>query len=271
VPAWRLMHNAPGMAPGVREEIVTVGDRHVDIHVHVYGEGPPLVYFHPSGGLVWDPFLMDLARMRTIFAPLVPETEDDEVGDLWELVLLLEECLVALGLDGADLMGAGFGGMLACELQATFPGTFGRLVALSPLGLWREGAPPADWAGTVPSRLTELLFAVPDDATESTRVTKDGRDTTIGEVFADMSQTMRASSRYVLPDAVHGLQRRLHRIIAPTLVVWGELDAVVPAEQAEDFARRVPHARVVILPGCGHVPQVERHDETLALVQEALA
>lgn len=266
-----MRQNAPGMSPAVREEIVTVGDRRVDVHVQICGAGPALVYFHASGGLVWDPFLEELARVRTIYAPLVPGTEGDEVGDLWELVLMLEECLVALGLDGADLLGGGFGGMLACELQATFPGEFGRLIALSPLGLWSEGSPPADWAGTVPSRLTDLLFAEPGVVTDATRVTKDGHDTTIDEAFAGMAQPMQRSARYVLPDAVHGLQRRLHRIIAPTLVVWGELDAVVPAEHAADFARRVPHARVVVLPGCGHVPQVERHDETLALVREALA
>ena len=47
---------------------------------------------------------------------------------------------------GADLVGSSFGGMLACELQATFPGMFGKLVVLDPIGLWRDDAPGRELA-----------------------------------------------------------------------------------------------------------------------------
>ena len=142
----------------VREEIVPVGNGRVDMRVQVRGSGPPLVFLHPAAGFAWDPFLEQLATERTVYAPLVPGTspEDpdaiDEVRDLWELVLLEQEALAALGLLGADLVGSSFGGMLACELQATFPGMFGKLVVLDPIGLWRDDTPGRELAAWPPRR-----------------------------------------------------------------------------------------------------------------------
>ena len=75
----------------------------VDMRVQVRGSGPPLVFLHPAAACMWDPFLEELAPQRTVYAPLVPGTsaEDpdaiDEVRDLWELVLLEQEALAALG------------------------------------------------------------------------------------------------------------------------------------------------------------------------------
>ena len=96
----------------MREEIVPVGGGRIDMRVQVAGEGPPLVFLHNAGGMVWDPFLEEIARTRTVYAPLVPGTSPadpdaiDEVLDLWELVLCEQEALSALGLEGADLVGS---------------------------------------------------------------------------------------------------------------------------------------------------------------------
>ena len=72
-----------------------------------------------------------------------------------------------------------------------------------------------------------------------------------------------------MPD--RGLARRLHRITAPTLVIWGAQDGLVPAVYAEEFGKRIAGARVEVLEGCGHVPQVEKQAETLALVRGFLS
>lgn len=53
------------------------------------------------------------------------------------------------------------------------------------------------------------------------------------------------------------LLARLPDIVCPTTVVWGECDALIPLEHARIFARRIPRARLVILPGVGHLPALE--------------
>jgi pimeloyl-ACP methyl ester carboxylesterase len=258
---------------GVREEIVSVGGGRVDLRVQVLGNGPPLVFLHPAGAFAWDPFLEELAGERTVYAPLVPgvSPEDpdaiDEVRDLWELVLLEQEALSALGLEGADLVGSSFGGMLACELQATFPGMFGKLVALNPIGLWRDDAPVANWLMTPPQDLPALLFADPGCEAAQAAFALPADPGAMADAIAAATWAMGCTAKFVWPVPDRGLGRRLHRITAPTLVIWGSDDALISAVYAEEFGKRIAGARVEVLSGCGHVPQVERRQETLALVR----
>ena len=260
-----------------REEVVPVSGGRLNLRVQVLGSGPPVIYLHPAGGFDWDPFLEQLASERTVYAPLVPGTSVadpdaiDEVRDLWELVLAEQEALLALGLAGADVIGASFGGMLACELQATFPGMFGRLVLLDPIGLWRDDIPVVNWLIAPPADLPKLLFVDPDAPAVQARFATPADPAAAADAIAARTWAMGCTAKFVWPIPDRGLARRLHRLTAPTLVIWGERDALVPVGYAEEFGRRISHARVEILEGCGHVPQVERCEQTLALVRGFLA
>ena len=63
-----------------------------------------------------------------------------------------------------------------------------------------------------------------------------------------------------------GLRNRGHRITAATLIVWGEQDAVIPAVYAAEFQALIPDSQVVLVPECGHIPQVEQLEHTSAAV-----
>ncbi len=78
-------------------------------------------------------------------------------------------------------------------------------------------------------------------------------------------------AKFVWPIPDRGLEKRLHRVSAPTLVVWGENDRLIPVAYAHEFGRRIAGSRVVIVPQCGHIPQVEQCDITTAAVREFLA
>ena len=67
------------------------------------------------------------------------------------------------------------------------------------------------------------------------------------------------------------LLERLIDVTAPTLVVWGALDCVVPVSQAQDAVRRLPAGRLEIVPDCGHLPHVERPEEFVAIMTAFLA
>ena len=54
------------------------------------------------------------------------------------------------------------------------------------------------------------------------------------------------------------LRDRLPELAMPTLIVWGERDRVVPLAQARDAVGRLRRARLVVIPDCGHLPQIER-------------
>lgn len=256
----------------MHEEIVPVGNGRVDMRVLVRGSGPPVVWLHPAGGFAWNPFLESLAEQRTVYAPLVPGTSPadpdaiDEVRDLWELILLEQEALFALGLQGADLVGNSFGGMLACELQATFPDAFGKLVLFDPIGLWRDDVPVSNVLLAAPEELPALLFADPVGPAAEAMFTLPTDQGARADVIAGLTWAMGCTAKFWWPVPDRGLSRRLHRITAATLVVWGEDDALISVAYADEFGARIADARIEIIKNCGHVPQVEKPDETFALV-----
>ena len=133
--------------PGERS--VAIRDGAVTFRVLSAGAGPPVVYFpstHERGG--WSPFLAALAERHAVHAPFHPgvqgSTGVETLDDVLDLALVYDELLDRLGLARPHLIGHFFGGMVAAELAALFPHRVGRLVLVSPLGLWRDDAPSVD-------------------------------------------------------------------------------------------------------------------------------
>jgi pimeloyl-ACP methyl ester carboxylesterase len=262
----------------VRDEIVEMCEGRVRMHVKIAGKGPPLVFFHPLTGLAWDPVIRRLADAHTVYAPEHPGTSAGdprairEVQTFWELLLLYEEALRRLGLKRPAAVGESFGGMIAADLAASFPGLFSKLVLLSPLGLWCDSAP---------IRLTEMVTAPPDES--STYLFRDPQSEAaqamlalpddpdeIPTVIAQSTWNIGCTTKFAWPIADHGLGRRLYRISAPTLVLWGSDDALVPATYADEFGRRIADSRVEVLENCGHILQADQPERTWTLISEFL-
>jgi pimeloyl-ACP methyl ester carboxylesterase len=72
---------------------------------------------------------------------------------------------------------------------------------------------------------------------------------------------MTAVTKFVWPLPDKGLRKRLHRIKAPTLVVWGTKDRMVPPSYADDFARMIPDAHVEQLDDAGHMVVLEQEEK----------
>lgn len=66
----------------------------------------------------------------------------------------------------------------------------------------------------------------------------------------DLADTVRNGPQFDLLDQISGIE-------APTLVLWGEEDVVVPMAVAEAYAKRIPEAELVLLSEAGHLPQME--------------
>jgi pimeloyl-ACP methyl ester carboxylesterase len=266
-------------AAGVREEVVPVGGGRLELHVKVAGDGPPVVFFHPLPGLEWQPMLDALAESHTVYAPEHPGTSPGDhtairqVDTFFELLLLYEEAVRALGLERPAAVGQSFGGMVAADLAATFPDLFSRLVVMAPIGIWRDATPiRLVQMLTGPAEETpQYLFAHPESPEAQAMVALPEDPEQIPKAIAQSVWNIGCTSKFCWPIADHGLERRLHRIAVPTLVVWGREDALVPAAYAEEFGSRIPGARVELLDDCGHVPQADQPERTNELLAEFLA
>jgi pimeloyl-ACP methyl ester carboxylesterase len=234
------------------------------------GGGPPLVWLHGIDGVEpGHPLVERLAGRHEVVCPLAPGFEDigalDDVDDVHELAIHYDDVFEALDLVGVPVVGHSFGAMVAAELAAHFPKRVGSLVLLAPLGLWRDDEPVADMFAVRFTDLPSLLYADPEAAERAApRVQIDV------EAHVRRAQAMTTVAKFVWPIPDRGLRRRLYRITAPTLAVFGELDRVVPASYAEDFAGGIKGARTAVVPGAGHMLPVERSDEVAAAIDAFL-
>lgn len=262
--------------PQPREEALDVWAEQLRMHVQILGQGPPMVYLHPAAGLAWDPFLAELATQYTIYAPQFPGTHPEDpravhqIDTLWDVVLLYEETLRRSGLVGVPAIGQSFGGMLAAELAATFPDLFSQLVLLDPIGLWLDHTPVANWVAAAPDELPRLLFADPQGEAAQAMLAMPEDPEAAANAQAALVWALGATGKFCWPVPDKGLRKRLHRIMAPTLVVWGEDDRLAPVDYAAEFGRLIPGSRVETIAQCGHIPQVEQTDTTLRIVREFL-
>jgi len=249
---------------GTSARTVSVWQDQVRLRILSKGKGPGVFFFHGPWGLRWDPFLDALARDFTVHAPEHPGTTpgapDDitHLDNLWDLVLCYDELLDSLGIESAAMVGHSFGAMVACELAAVNPRRAGRLALIDPIGLWLDDTPVTNWmmlsAGEMPGRIfhdpasagAELLF--PSLADDDARISAQ-----VGLTWA-----MGSTGKFIWPIPDKGLKKRLHRVKAPTLLIWGAEDRIAPPVYAEEFARRIPGARIESVKGAGHAPHLEQ-------------
>jgi pimeloyl-ACP methyl ester carboxylesterase len=261
----------------IRTESVPVWGGRLELSFQIAGAGPPLLYLHQAPGLRWDPFLERLAETYTVHAPLAPGTapgDEDaiaKVDDLWDLVLIYEEAIRGLALEGSPAIGSSFGGMLACELAAHFPSIFSRFVLLDPIGLWRDDLPVTSGLMLPQEQQAELLFFDPEgEAARAVLAPPDDPDEAAAAI-ASVVWALGCTSKFFWPIPDKGLSKRMHRIEAPALVIWGREDNLVPSGYAAEFAARIAASRVELIDECGHIPQAEQLETTLALVRGFLA
>ena len=252
----------------ITERTVEVWNGRIKMRVKVSGEGPPLVYFHPSAGLMWDPFLSRLAEHYTVYAPEFPGTSAvdpyaiHQVDDLWDAVLIYEEALRSLGLEQPIAVGQSFGGMLAAEIASTFPKLFSKLVVLDPVGLWRDDAPVANWIAAPASALPAMLFHDPaGKAAQAMLAMPEDPDALIAAQVS-LVWSLGCTGKFCWPIPDKGLHKRLQRIATPTLIVWGKEDKLAPVVYAEEFHKRIRGSQVALIANCGHIPQVEQMEAT---------
>jgi pimeloyl-ACP methyl ester carboxylesterase len=256
---------------------VEVWDGQVRTQVHVGGQGPPLLYLHAVLGLQWDPFLDSLARHHTVYAPYLPGTVPGDpdahkaLEDVWDLTLCYDEILDALGIPQTAVVGHSFGGMLGAELAATRPERVSKLVLLCPIGLWTDGRPFKNPNLLSLEELGAAAFADPTGPVATMALTLPQDPEALGEALIAISWAMGVSTKFWWPIPDRGLDKRIHRITAPTLVVWGAQDGIISPDYAADFARLIADARAEVLPNAAHVPQLERFDVVPDMVREFLA
>lgn len=254
-----------------QERTVSVRDGRLSVKVLEGGSGDPMVYFHGAGGLPgWARYLDRLAQDFRVYAPYQPGVGESEglehIDDVWDLVLFYEELLDALGLEQVYLVGHTYGGMVAAELAAQCRQRVRRLVITGALGLWLDHAPTADIFVLSPEESAKRNWYDPESEVARSANTRIEDPQAKAEADLNRAKTMSAIGKFVWPLPDRGLRKRIHRITAPTLLLWGDSDGIVPPAYGEEYHRLIPGSRLVLIEKCGHQPQTERPEEFFSAV-----
>jgi pimeloyl-ACP methyl ester carboxylesterase len=245
--------------------------RGCNISVMRSGRGRPLLVLHGADEAgIWLPCMADLAARHDVIVPEHPgygtsDTPDwlDTIADLANFYL---DCLDQLDLTGVDLVGFDLGGWIAAELAVRDTRRIASLTLVGAAGIHVKGVDGVDpFLRTDEQRMRDLFHdpACADEMVQ--RLKRPG--------FEDIglrNQTTTARLIWQPRGYDPHLHKWLHRIDLPTLLVWGANDRLYPQDYAVAYRRLIPGANVVIIPDCGHLPQVEQRHAFVAALESFL-
>jgi pimeloyl-ACP methyl ester carboxylesterase len=256
------------------KRMVSVRDGKFNAELYQAGSGEPLLFLHGSGGLHQGAYLEKLAEKFTVYAPVHPgygESEGFEhIDDIIDQALYYHDFMDKLGIESAHIVGHSLGGMLAAEIAALCSHRVRRLVLSNAVGLWRDDAPVLDFFVVPPDVLAQATLHDPQsEAAKAAFPPPEGTEAMIEAMYSRI-QSFTAAGKFLWPIPDRGLDRRIHRIQSPTLIIWGESDGLVAPVYAEDFRSNIKDSRVVIMKEAAHMPMFEKPDEWVSLVSDFL-
>ncbi|NBM14952.1 alpha/beta fold hydrolase [Streptomyces sp. GC420] len=247
-----------------------LGTRTVTVSYERRGSGEPLLLLHGIGHhrQAWDPVIGILATERDVIAVDLPgfgrspALPDGLPYDLRTVVPALASLCERLGVDRPHVAGNSLGGLIALDLGREK--LVRSVTALSPAGFWTE----AEWryavgtlramrqgARLMPLPLIERLSrsAAGRAALTSTIYARPGRrpaEAVVAETLA-----LRGATGFEATLAAgRGLRFTDDVPEVPVSIAWGTRDRLLLRRQGVRAKRIIPGARLVRLPGCGHVP-----------------
>ena len=229
------------------------------------GQGPPLVLVHGAGvnARMWQPQFYALADEFTVVAWDEPgagrSSELPEGFALADYAHCLAAVIEDVGLGPAQVAGLSWGGTVVLELYRHRPELVRTLLMVDAYAGWKGSLPPEEVAARVEG--VRRMLSVPPEEFDPTvpglfageppaefvpLLDSMARDVRLASMGAQLLLMAEADQRDLLP-----------RIEVPTLLLWGELDARSPLSVARAFEEAVPGAELVVLPGAGHVSNLE--------------
>lgn len=275
--------------PTYEDHFVEVGDKKVRYWVE--GQGTALILLHglAASAEFWRYNLGPLAQRHRVYALdlLGFGLSDKDIGEfsLPYAASVVAEFMDTLGIERATLVGNSMGGTICAQIAVQFPSRVDRLILVDSAGFGRELHPfLRSWSlrgvGSMVFSLyqwvfphaTRWNFSDPDSIDRewideaASMLRKPGvKESTLDIARAGVD--LRGQREELFRD----LHRQLPHVTAPTLIIWGSHDPVLPVSHAHTACELIPNSQVRVMEGCRHTPQMERPQEFNRLVLDFLA
>lgn len=247
-------------------------------------DAPVLLMLHGFGTSLesWDGWAEPLSADHRVIRPDLPGfglTGADPSGEYTDarMVAVLVALLDTLGVPRATVIGNSMGGRFAWEFAAAHPDRVAKLVLVSPDGFESPGV-KYDKRQDVPLAMRLLPYTLPNFMLRANLEAAFGDKSKMPEAALDRTRDMmrapgvrRAIIARMEQTILRDPRPMLKQITAPTLLIWGDQDALIPISNAPDYLAAIPNARLITLPGIGHLPQEEAPADSLAPLRTFLA
>ncbi|MDX6689322.1 MAG: hypothetical protein QOG15_779 [Solirubrobacteraceae bacterium] len=287
-----LFRREDGRPPLMRVHDVHLSGRRVS--TLTIGSGPDVLLIHGLGGAkssFFDiaPMLAERYRVHAIDLPGFGSSSKPPLAPYnarW-FAETVRETMNALGIQRAHVAGNSMGGRVAIEFALREPERVSGLALLCPaVAFVKRSYHPLvrllrPEFGLLPHRFTR---SVVENHFWSLFADRDQIDPSVADLVVDEFQRIYssagartaflASARNIYLDEPYGdngFYPRLGELDVPSLWVWGSHDTVIPPAFKRHVEQWLPGAEQIVLDGCGHVPQVERAEQTTGLLQRFFA
>ena len=226
------------------------------------GSGPALLWLRGADASdSWRDYMTALAQYFTLITPEHPgfgnvERPDwlDDIGDMANFYF---DLIDTLGLEQVHLAGHGLGGWIAAEMAIRDPRKLASLGLISAPGLLIKGSMGEDpFLRNEEDAITDQFYDAKRAEQElEHRLTPETEDARIANqmVVAQLAWAPRWHDPH--------LQKWLHRIDVPALVMWGEQDKVVPLAHAHLWHRAISGSQLAEISACGHAVPLEQSQQ----------
>jgi pimeloyl-ACP methyl ester carboxylesterase len=260
-----VLHRVTTATTAYSEQTVEVAGRR--LRLLEGGGGAPLVILHHSTGNVgWAPIHEHLAESFKVLAFDMPGYGQSERPE-WareprDIAIMMLQALDKLGLDGVTLAGTGLGGFIAAEMATMNRSRLSRLVLIGAAGIQ-----PRD--GEIVDQMLidydEYVKAGFRDDEAFAHIFGEAPASEVKQLW-DFSREMTARITWKPYMFNRRMVPLLSGIDIPTLIVWGGNDAIVPVDVGRQYQEQIPGARLEILPGAGHLVELEEPAKVASLV-----
>jgi len=255
--------------------------------LHVRDSGPKtapaVIFLHGFGASLhtWEPWANTLAKDLRVIRIDLPGSGlslPDPTGDYTDKrsLQIINALMDKLGLARASLVGNSIGGRIAWTFAGTYPNRVDKLVLVSPDGF---ASPGFEYGKTpeVPMMVKLMSVALPKalltmslkPAYANPEVMTDALATRYHDLMlapGSRDALLARMAQTVLVDPVPILKQ----ITAPTLLVWGEQDGMIPFANSNDYLKAIAGSKLVAFKGVGHLPHEEAPAESVGAVREFL-
>jgi len=248
--------------------------------------GTSVILIHGIGGYVemWENNIESLSQKHRVYALDLPGFgRSDKPNIPYSFPFISKfvlDFMEALEIERASLIGNSMGGGISLQVAIQFPDKVDKLVLVNSAGLGKEltimfrlaSLPLIGWLLSRPSRkgvrkiLHECVYdksLITDDFAE-----RGYQIAALPGAHKAFLIALRSSVTLggLTEEVLNIFLDKLHTIQAPTLVIWGRQDRILPVSHAHVAEEKIPHSEIHIFDRCGHLPQIEHPEEFNTLV-----